>query len=228
MFGTQILTLAIGSNKKNSSSGGSGVLYRSLVQNKTPSCKAVTVKPWVMLDTHTQIPTIIVHPHTKAMVYGACMLPSCSKKQAPLFKGDFRYSCSDFSTCVKLAIFPASTPHTEGRACGWLCGGGHDGSHESVGLLTQQRGMFSFGYKAFLRDLRRGCGQNNASLGYAKLEWVDFYEGHRRSWLSSSLDRWLACQSHLRLQHGRSVWIQCWWAAKHAVGLCQQQGSGQR
>lgn len=32
---------------------GCGVLYRSLVQNKTPSCKAVTVKPWVMLNTHT-------------------------------------------------------------------------------------------------------------------------------------------------------------------------------
>lgn len=50
------------------------------------------------------------------------------------------------------------------------CGGGSDGSLERVGLLTQQRGMFSFGYKAFLRYLRRGCGQNNASLGYAKLD----------------------------------------------------------
>lgn len=111
--------------------------------------------------------------------------------------------------------------------CVWHCGGGHDGSLETVGLLTQQRGMFSFGYKAFLRDLRRGCGQNNASLGYAKLEWVDFYEGHRRSCFSPILDRWMACQSHLWFQHPRGVWIQRWWAAKHAVSLCQQQGSGQ-
>lgn len=49
--------------------------------------------------------------------------------------------------------------------CVWHCGGGNDGSLERVGLLTQQRGMFSFGRKAFLRDLRRGCGQNKCKSG---------------------------------------------------------------
>lgn len=154
----------------------------------------------------------------------------------PVPRNRLHYLMATFATAVPIfplvwswrSFRPALPIRRSARMCVWLCGGGHDGSLESVGLLTQQRGMFSFGYKAFLRDLRRGCGQNNASLGYAKLEWVDFYEGHRRSWLSPSLDRRLACQSHLRFQHGRGVWIQCWWAAKHAVSLCQQQGSGQR
>lgn len=138
-----------------------------------------------------------------------------NKEHRPV--GDLIYCISLLS---KLAIFPFSNPPCEGNhVCVWHCSNRNDESLERVSLLIQQRGMFPFGYKAFLRDLRRGCGQ--------KLEWVDLYEDYWHSCLSLSLDRWLARQSHLWLQPCRGVWIQYCWVAKHAVSLSQQQGSGQ-
>lgn len=136
------------------------------------------------------------------------ILPSCSKTYCPLSTGDFGFSCSDFSTCMEWAIHP--TNGKKHSPCGkvhvrvWLCGGGNDGSQGSAGLLTQQMGMFSFGYKEFHWDLRRGRRMNNVRTGNVKRE----SESNQCSCLSSCLHRRLACQSHLWFQHCRGVRIQ--------------------
>lgn len=61
-----------------------------------------------IVNIHAVIPTMVLHPNTKAMVYRACILPSCSKKYCPLLNGDFCFSCSDFYTCRKRVIHPTN------------------------------------------------------------------------------------------------------------------------